>query len=161
MSKIFDPATTFNFTPASYVPFKDRELCEKLRKISGKDLEKHTRADQHPDFDIHVMMNPHPVLIATLFSRIKEASEKGKKIKVNYAEELYDERRWFGIKLEEGANEISISFNGNEKAAEITVNGTTKPLGYIGNDVYISYITIFTGLNAQIALDKFIAIREA
>ena len=80
MSKIFDPATTFNFTPASYVPFKDRELCEKLRKISGKDLEKHTRADQHPDFDIHVMMNPHPVLIATLFSRIKEASEKGKKI---------------------------------------------------------------------------------
>jgi 6-phosphogluconolactonase/glucosamine-6-phosphate isomerase/deaminase len=26
------------------------------------------------------MMNPHPVLIATLFARIKEASEKGKKI---------------------------------------------------------------------------------
>ena len=66
-----------------------------------------------------------------------------------------------GIKLEEGANEISISFNGNEKNAEITVNGTTKPLGYIGNDAYISYITIFTGINAQVALDKFIAIREA
>ena len=30
MSKIFDPATDFNFTPASFVPFKDRELCEKL-----------------------------------------------------------------------------------------------------------------------------------
>ncbi len=80
MSKIFDPATTFNFKPADFVPFKDRELCEKLRKISGTDLEKHTRADQHPEFNIKVMMNPHPVLIATLFSRIKEASEKGKKI---------------------------------------------------------------------------------
>ena len=80
MSKIFDPATEFAFKPASFVPFKDRELCEKLRKISGKDLEKHTRADQHPEFNIKVMMNPHPVLIATLFARIKEASEKGKKI---------------------------------------------------------------------------------
>ena len=80
MSKIFDPATTFNFEPASFVPFKDRELCEKLRKISGTDLEKHTKADQHPEFNIKVMMNPHPVLIATLFARIKEASEKGKKI---------------------------------------------------------------------------------
>ena len=80
MNKIFEPASTFNFTPADYVPFKDRELCEKLRKISGTDLEKLTRPDQHPEFNIKVMMNPHPVLIATLFSRIKEASEKGKKI---------------------------------------------------------------------------------
>jgi len=80
MNKLFDPATDFNFTPAGFVPFKDRELCEKLRKISGTDLEKHTKADQHPEFNIKVMMNPHPVLIATLFSRIKEASEKGKKI---------------------------------------------------------------------------------
>ncbi len=76
----FDPATTFKFEPASFVPFKDREICEKLRKISGTDLEKHTKADQHPEFNIKVMMNPHPVLIATLFARIKEASEKGKKI---------------------------------------------------------------------------------
>jgi 6-phosphogluconolactonase/glucosamine-6-phosphate isomerase/deaminase len=76
MSKIFEPATDFKFQPADYVPFKDRELCEKLRKISGTDLEKHA----NPDFNIKVMMNPHPVLIATLFARIKEASEKGKKI---------------------------------------------------------------------------------
>ncbi len=79
MNKIFDPATDFAFKPASFVPFKDREVCERLRKISGTDLEKHEDW-QHPDFNIKVMMNPHPVLIATLFSRIKEASEKGKKI---------------------------------------------------------------------------------
>mgnify|MGYP003293715723 FL=1 len=76
MNKIFDPATDFNFTPASYVPFKDRELCEKLRKISGTDLEKHP----NPDFNIKVMMNPHPVLIATLFERIKEAADNNRKI---------------------------------------------------------------------------------
>ena len=73
---IFDPATDFNFIPGDYVPFKDREVCERLRKISGKDLEKHP----NPDFQIKVMMNPHPVLIATLFARIKEASEAGRKI---------------------------------------------------------------------------------
>ncbi len=78
MKTIFDPATDFAFKPADFVPFKDRELCEKLRKISGTDLEKH-EAWQHPDFKVKVMMNPHPVLIATLFSRLKEASENGKK----------------------------------------------------------------------------------
>ncbi len=77
MSKIiFDPPTDFNFVPGDYVPFKDREVCERLRKISGKDLEKHS----NPDFNIKVMMNPHPVLISTLFSRIKEASENNRKI---------------------------------------------------------------------------------
>lgn len=73
---IFDPPTDFAFTPGDYVPFKDREVCERLRKISGKALEKHP----NPDFQIKVMMNPHPVLIATLFSRIKEASENNRKI---------------------------------------------------------------------------------
>lgn len=73
---IFDPPTSFDFKPGDYVPFKDRALCEKLRKISGKDLEKHP----NPDFKIKVMQNPHPVLIATLFARIKDASENGRKI---------------------------------------------------------------------------------
>lgn len=72
---IFDPPTKFDFKCGDYVPFKDREVCERLRKISGKDLEKH----DNPDFNIKVMMNPHPVLIATLFSRLKAASEAGKK----------------------------------------------------------------------------------
>jgi len=78
MKPIFDPATDFAFKPADFVPFKDRELCEKLRKMSGTELEKH-EAWQHPDFKVKVMMNPHPVLIATLFSRLKEASENGRK----------------------------------------------------------------------------------
>lgn len=72
---IFDPATDFAFKPGDYVPFKDRDVCERLRKLSGKELEKHP----NPDFKIKVMQNPHPVLIATLFSRLKEASEAGRK----------------------------------------------------------------------------------
>ena len=76
MSKmIFDPPTDFAFKCGDYVPFKDRELCERLRKISGKDLEKHP----NPDFQIRVMLNPHPVLIATLFTRIKASDDENKK----------------------------------------------------------------------------------
>ena len=78
MEKIItDPATKFDFIPADFVPFKDRETCERVRKMSGLELEKHEDW-QHPDFKIKVMMNPHPVLIATLFSRLKAASEAGK-----------------------------------------------------------------------------------
>ena len=73
---IFDPPTSFDFKPGDYVPFKDRALCEKLRKMTREEIEKHP----NPDFKIKVMQNPHPVLIATLFSRIKEASENGRKI---------------------------------------------------------------------------------
>ncbi len=72
---LFDPPTDFAFKPGDYVPFKDREVCERLRKLSGKELEKHP----NPDFHIKVMMNPHPVLIGTLFTRIKESDEQNKK----------------------------------------------------------------------------------
>lgn len=78
MSIITDPATGFNFTPADFVPFKNREICEKVRKMSGTELEKHEDW-QHPEFNIKVMMNPHPVLISTLFTRLKAASEAGRK----------------------------------------------------------------------------------
>ena len=44
-----------------------------------------------------------------------KCAEKGKKIKVNYAEELYDERRWFGIKLEEGYQEEQFITDGTDR----------------------------------------------
>lgn len=75
---ITDPATKFTFKCGDYVPFKDREVCERVRKMSGTELEKR-EAWWHPEFTVKVMMNPHPVLIATLFARLKAASEAGKK----------------------------------------------------------------------------------
>lgn len=72
-----DPATSFAFKPGDYVPFKNREICEKVRQLSGKDIEK--REPWHnKDFNIKVMMNPHPVLIATLFNKIKESDVEDK-----------------------------------------------------------------------------------
>ncbi len=73
---IFEPGTDFAFKCAEYVPFRDREVCERLRKMSGKELEKHA----NPDFNIKVMMNPHPVLISTLFERIRRSDAHDKKL---------------------------------------------------------------------------------
>ena len=51
---IVDPATKFNFEPADFVPFKDKKVCEYVRSLSGKDLEK--REDWwHPEFNVKVM----------------------------------------------------------------------------------------------------------
>ena len=75
---ILDPATKFSFKPGDYVPFKDREVCERVRLLTREQLEQH-ESWQHPEFKVKVMMNPHPVLIATLFSRLKAASEAGRK----------------------------------------------------------------------------------
>ena len=42
MSEIItDPSTKFYFKSGDYVPFKDREVCERVRKMSGKELEVH------------------------------------------------------------------------------------------------------------------------
>ena len=74
---IVDPATKFDFQPHEFVPFKDKAVCERVRNMSGKELEQR-EPWWHPEFDVKVVMNPHPVLIATLFSRLKAASEAGK-----------------------------------------------------------------------------------
>jgi 6-phosphogluconolactonase/glucosamine-6-phosphate isomerase/deaminase len=71
-----EPATGFAFKPAAFVPFPDREICERVRKISGKDLEKHP----NPNFKIKVMMNPHPVVIGDIFTRIKASDDMGTKV---------------------------------------------------------------------------------
>jgi glucosamine-6-phosphate deaminase len=73
---IFEPVTDFEFDPADFVPFKDRKECERIRKISGKDLEKH----KNPDFKIKVMLNPHPVVIGDIFTRIKNSDDQNKKV---------------------------------------------------------------------------------
>jgi len=68
--------SNFRFEPATWVPFRDVEVMERVRKISGKDLEKHA----NPDFKIKVMLNPHPIFVADMFTMIKESDEQNKKV---------------------------------------------------------------------------------
>jgi glucosamine-6-phosphate deaminase len=65
----------FNFEPASFVPFKDKEALEKARSVHGKDLEKYS----NDKMKVKVTKNPHPIIIGDIFTRIKMSDDQNKK----------------------------------------------------------------------------------
>jgi glucosamine-6-phosphate deaminase len=65
----------FNFEPADFVPFKDKEVLKKVRSVHGKDLEKYS----NDKMKIKVIKNPHPIIIGDIFTRIKMSDDKDKK----------------------------------------------------------------------------------
>lgn len=66
----------FTFEPAPFVPFRDKKAMARVRAMSGKELENHP----NKDFKITVTLNPHPIFIADMFTKIKESDEKDKKV---------------------------------------------------------------------------------
>lgn len=70
--------TEFSYNPSRYVPFRDKGVIEKVRKISRADITKHW----NPDFRIAVLRNEEVPfrLIADIFYRIKRAEEQGKNV---------------------------------------------------------------------------------
>ncbi len=62
----------FVFDPAPFVPFKDQEALKKARSIHGKDLE----ACSNDKMTVKVVMNPHPIIIGDLFTRIKYSDDQ-------------------------------------------------------------------------------------
>jgi len=65
----------FDFSPADFVPFRDKEVLEKVRKVHGKDLEKYS----NDKMKIKVIKNPHPIIIGDIFTRIKMSDDQDKK----------------------------------------------------------------------------------
>jgi len=61
----------FSFQPADFVPFKDQEALKKARSVHGKDLEKYS----NDHMSIKVTMNPHPIVVGDIFSRIKYSDD--------------------------------------------------------------------------------------
>jgi len=68
----------FKFTPSKWVPFRDAEVLERVRKIKREDIEKHP----NPDFKIKVVPDDYLefIWITDMFQRIKEASDEGRRI---------------------------------------------------------------------------------
>jgi len=65
----------FDFKPASFVPFKDKKVLEKARSVHGMELEKYS----NDKMNIKVIKNPHPIIIADIFTRIKMSDDQDKK----------------------------------------------------------------------------------
>lgn len=66
----------FEFSPAPWIPFRDKKELDRVRNIKREDIEKHW----NPDFKIRVVPDPVGVFIADVFTRIKESDEQDKKL---------------------------------------------------------------------------------
>ena len=68
----------FKFSPSKWVPFRDTEVLERVRKIKREDIDKHP----NPDFQIRVVRDGMTGYLRTcdMFRRIKEAGDEGRKV---------------------------------------------------------------------------------
>ncbi|MGH8018335.1 MAG: 6-phosphogluconolactonase [Opitutaceae bacterium] len=66
----------FNYSPAEFVPFRDRKVLDRVRAIKGKDIAKHW----NPDYRITVVPDPDVEFLwmNDMFYRIKTAMDAGK-----------------------------------------------------------------------------------
>lgn len=65
--------TDFTYDPSLHVPFRDKKILERVRKIKREDMEKHA----NPDFKIHVIPDADMgiIMLFDIFHRIKTASD--------------------------------------------------------------------------------------
>ena len=70
--------SVFQFEPAKFVPFKDKEVIKRCRAIKREDMEKHP----NPDFKIKVVKDDDLTFLwfGDLISRLKIASDNNEKI---------------------------------------------------------------------------------
>ena len=69
---------TFNFEPASSIPFRDKEVIRRCRAIKREDIEKHL----NPEFKIKVVKDEDLTFLwfGDLIARLKNASDANQKI---------------------------------------------------------------------------------
>jgi len=68
----------FQYSPSKYVPFRDKAVLERVRRIKREDIDKHP----NPDLKIRVVKDDDVELIwvADMFHRIKTAADAGEKL---------------------------------------------------------------------------------
>lgn len=68
--------STFEFDPAPWVPFKDKEVLERVRNIKREDMEKH----DNPDFKIKIVPDVTSIWISDMVMRIYQSDIEDKKL---------------------------------------------------------------------------------
>ncbi len=68
----------FTYEPSKWVPFRDREVIDRVRKIKRADIDKH----KNPDLNIQVIPDDHAefIWIMDMFHRLKTASDENKRL---------------------------------------------------------------------------------
>jgi glucosamine-6-phosphate deaminase len=70
--------TIFEYSPSQWVPFRDQEVLERVRKIKREDITKHP----NPDFQIRVVKDADIdfIWVTDMFYRIKTAMDAGEQL---------------------------------------------------------------------------------
>lgn len=68
----------FDYSPSRWVPFRDKKVLERVRKIKREDIDKHP----NPDFNIKVVKDDMVefIFVTDMFNRIKRAADEGRKV---------------------------------------------------------------------------------
>ncbi len=66
----------FKFKPADFVPYKNREVLDRVRKLSGEALIVHP----NPDFRIHIAANPSLIWASDMVARIQKSDLMNEKL---------------------------------------------------------------------------------
>ncbi len=106
----------FSFTPAEWIPFRDKKVLDKVRQLSGEKLTKHPNRN----FKIRISKNPAMFRFGHAFSRIQESDRDNKRFVAifgnpapNFYEPLADLinycgvncRNFFPVTMDEWADE--------------------------------------------------------
>ena len=65
-----------------------------------------------------------------------------------------------GLSLKTGNNTVKIDFDGEGDTVNITVNGESKSIAVMGEDINVSFFTVFTSASSGYSIDRFIAVKE-
>lgn len=70
--------TNFHYRPSPYVPFRDQEVLERVRKITREEIDQHP----NPDFRIRVVKDEDLdyIWVTDMFYRIKMAADAGERV---------------------------------------------------------------------------------
>jgi glucosamine-6-phosphate deaminase len=61
----------FTFTPAPWIPFRDKEVLERVRNIKREDMEKHP----NPDFKIKIVPDFSAIFVSDMVMRMKQSDD--------------------------------------------------------------------------------------
>lgn len=69
---------SFNYSPSQWVPYRNKEVIERVRKIKREDITKHN----NPDYKIRVVGDDEIefIWITDMFYRIKKAADEGRRL---------------------------------------------------------------------------------
>ena len=69
---------SFSYSPSKWIPYRNKEVIERVRKIKREDISKHN----NPDYKIRVVRDDEIefIWVTDMFYRIKKASDEGRRL---------------------------------------------------------------------------------